>query len=150
MSRSAASSSSSIPADTSPCVARTAALVCLLTLLAGCGGGSDDAEEAEQTVRDFVTATRERDVDALCDELLTREFLEQAIGATGDKASESCKREFGALRDLRVRLVRIAKTEVDGDTARVTAVLERQGQRQNQTLRLKKEDGDWKLAGSAE
>jgi ketosteroid isomerase-like protein len=130
-------------------VARATALVCLIALLAGCGG-RDDKEEAEQTVRDFVTATRERDADAFCHELVTQEFLEQAIGATGDKATESCKREFRALTGIRVRLVRIAKTEVDGDTARVTAVLERQGQRLNQRLRLKKEDGDWKLAGSAE
>jgi hypothetical protein len=34
--------------------------MCMLALLAGCGGG-DDEEEAEQTVRDFVTATRERE-----------------------------------------------------------------------------------------
>jgi hypothetical protein len=130
-------------------VARVAPFICLLALLAGCGGG-DDKEEAEQTVRDFVTATRERDEDAFCDELVTREFLEQAIGATGDRAAESCKREFRSLTGLRIRLVRIVKTTVDGDSARVTAVLDRQGQRIEQTLRLKKEDGDWKLAGSAE
>jgi Domain of unknown function (DUF4878) len=121
---------------------------CALVLLAGCGGG-DDKEEAEQTVRDFVTATRERDADAFCDELVTREFLEQATGATGDNAAESCKREFRSLTGLRVRLVRITKTEIDGDTARVTAILERQGQRIEQTLRLAKQDGDWKLAGGA-
>jgi ketosteroid isomerase-like protein len=130
-------------------VARLIPIFCAIALLAGCGGG-DDKKDADQTVRDFVTATRERDADAFCDELVTREFLEQAIGATGDQASESCKREFRSLSGLRVRLVRIVKTEVDGDTARVTAVLERQGQRLKQTLRLKKEDGDWKLAGSAE
>jgi hypothetical protein len=121
----------------------------LLAVVAGCGGGNDE-EEAERTVRDFVTATRERDADAFCDELVTREFLEQAIGATGDEASESCKREFRSLTGIEVRLVRIVKTEVDGDSARVTAVLARQGQRLRQALRLKKEDGDWRLAGSAE
>jgi hypothetical protein len=132
-------------------MARIAPLLCLgLVLFAACGGGDDDKDEAEQTVRDFVTATRERDADAFCDELVTREFLEQAIGATGDQASESCKREFKSLTGLRIRLVRIARTEVDGDSARVRAVLEREGQRLDQTLSLKKEDGDWKLAGSAE
>ena len=101
-------------------------------------------------MRDFVTATRERDADAFCDELVTREFLEQSIGTTGDKAVESCKREFKALTGVRLRLVRIVNTKIDGDTARVRAVLARQGQRIDQTLSLKKEDGDWKLAGSAE
>jgi ketosteroid isomerase-like protein len=125
-------------------------MVCLLALAAGCGGGGDDREEAEQAVRDFVTATREKDADAFCDELVTQEFLEQATGATGDQATESCKREFDSLTGVNVRVVRIVRTEVDEDTARVTAVLARSGEELRQTLRLKKEDGDWKLAGSAE
>jgi hypothetical protein len=125
------------------------ALICLLVALSGCGGG-DDTSDAEQTVRDFVQATRERDADRFCDELVTQEFLEQTIGATGDKAKESCKREFSNLRGLRVTLVRIEKTAVDGDNATVTAVLDRQGQPIREKLRLTKEDGDWKLAGAAE
>jgi predicted lipid-binding transport protein (Tim44 family) len=130
-------------------MARTALAICLVAALAGCGGGNDE-EDAEQTVRDFVTATRERDADRFCDELVTREFLEQTIGATGDQASQTCKREFRALSGLRVELVRIVRTEVDEDTATVTARLRRQGQELRQEFRLKKEDGDWKLAGAAE
>ena len=128
---------------------RRIALICLLVALSGCGGGNDKSD-AEQTVRDFVQATRERDADKFCDDLVTEEFLEQTIGATGDKAKESCKREFKNLSGLRVELVRIEKTKLDGDHATVTAVLERQGQRLTQELRLKKEDGDWKLAGADE
>jgi hypothetical protein len=130
-------------------VVRRIALICLLLAVPSCGGG-DDKEDAEQTVRDFVQATRERDADKFCDQLVTQEFLEQTIGATGDKAKESCKREFTNLSGLRVKLVRVEKTEIDDDVATVTAVLERQGQRIKQELRLKKEDGDWKLAGGAE
>jgi Domain of unknown function (DUF4878) len=127
---------------------RRLALICLLLAVCGCGG--NDKKDAEQTVRDFVQATRERDADTFCDELVTREFLEQTIGATGDKATESCKREFRNLSGLRVKLVRIVKTELDGDSATVTAVLDRQGERIRQKLRLKKQDGDWRLAGAAE
>jgi ketosteroid isomerase-like protein len=127
---------------------RRLALICLLVAVSGCGG--DDKKDAQQTVRDFVKATRERDADKFCDELVTQEFLEQTIGATGDKAKESCKREFRNLSGLRVSLVKIDNTELDGDNATVTAVLDRQGQRITQKLRLKKEDGDWKLAGAAE
>jgi hypothetical protein len=129
---------------------RRLALICLHVAVSGCGGSDNDKEDAEQTVRDFVQATRERDADRFCDELVTQEFLEQTIGATGDKAKESCKREFSNLRGLRVTLVRLVKTEVDGDNATVTAVLDRQGQPIREKLRLKKEDGDWKLAGAAE
>ena len=128
---------------------RRIALICLLVAVSGCGG-DDDKGDAEQTVRDFVQATRERDADKFCDDLVTQEFLEQTIGATGDKARESCKRELKALSAIRVKLVRIEKTVVDGDSATVTAVINSQGQQIEQKLRLKKEDGDWKLAGSGE
>jgi hypothetical protein len=128
-------------------VARYAALICLLALLAGCGG--DDKKDAEQTVRDFVTALREQDADTFCEDLVTEEFLGQFSGATGDRAKESCKRELKSVTGLQdVRLVKVVSTKVDGDEAAVTAVIARQGQRQRQVYRLKKEDGDWKLAGA--
>jgi predicted PilT family ATPase len=131
-------------------VARFALPICVLALLAGCGGGGgDDKKDAEQTVRDFVTALRERDADTFCDELVTEEFLGQFSGATGDKARESCKRELRSLTGLeRVRLVRVERTKIDGDEGSVSAVIERQGQRLEQVYRLKKEDGDWKLTGA--
>jgi len=129
-------------------MARIAGLICLLAVLAGCGGG-DDKKDAEQTVRDFVTALREGDKDTFCDELLTKDFLEQFSGTTGDKAKESCKRELGNLTGLdRVRLVKVERAKVDGDNASVTAVIVRQGQRITQVYRLKKEDCDWKLSGA--
>ena len=128
-------------------MARYVALICLLALLAGCGG--DDKKDAEQTVRDFVTALREGDADTFCDDLVTKDFLGQFSGATGDKAKESCKRELKSVTGLQdVRLAKVESTKVDGDEATVTAVIERQGQKQRQVYRLKKEDGDWKLSGA--
>jgi predicted PilT family ATPase len=128
-------------------MARYAALICLLALVAGCGG--DDKKEAEQTVRDFVTSLRERDADTFCEDLATKEFLGQITGATGDKAKESCKRELTSVTGLRdIRLVKVESTKVDGDEAAVTAVIDRQGQELKQVYRLKKEDGDWKLSGA--
>jgi ketosteroid isomerase-like protein len=129
-------------------VARFGAIICLVAVLAGCGG--DDKKDAQQTVRDFVTALRERDADTICNDLVTEEFLEQFSGATGDKAKDSCKRELTSLTGLeRIRLVKVERTKVDGDKASVTALIDRQGQRFKQVYRLKKEDGDWKLAGGA-
>ena len=133
-------------------MARFAVPICLLALvLAACGGGGgDDKAKAEQTVRDFVKAVNTRDADAYCDDLITKEFREKTTFATGDKASESCKREMKAITGLHIRLVKIVSTKVDGDKATVTAVLGRSGQELKQQLRLQKEDGDWKLAGGAE
>ena len=128
-------------------MARYVALICVLALLAGCGG--DDKKDAEQTVRDFVTALRERDADTFCDDLVTKDFLGEFSGATGDKAKESCKRELKNVTGLQdVKLVKIQSTKVDGEEATVTAVLQRQGLRQRQVYRLNKEDGDWKLSGA--
>jgi hypothetical protein len=131
-------------------VARIVPLICAIALLAGCGGGGNggnDEEEAEGTVRDFVTAVNKRDGDAYCDELITDEFREQTTFSSGDNAIESCKRQLAALKGLRIELVRIENTKVAGDRATVTAVLRRSGQQVTQRLRLEREDGDWKLAG---
>jgi len=125
---------------------RFGALICLLALLAGCGGGNDK-KDAEQTVRDFVTAVNERDADAYCDDLITEEFREKSTFATGDRASESCKRGLKAIRGLHIELVRIVNTKVDGDKATVTAVLRRSGRQIEQHLQLEKDGGDWKLSG---
>jgi len=119
--------------------------VALLALTA-CGGG--DKEEVEATVREFVRATNERDAEAFCDDLVTQEFLEQSTGATGDNAAEACRRQFGRLKGLKVKLRRIRSTKVDGDRAQVRAELESRGQTQDQLLRLRKEDGDWRLTGN--
>jgi ketosteroid isomerase-like protein len=131
-------------------VARLAVPICLIALLAGCGGDSgDDKTQAQQTVRDFVKAVNTRDADTYCDDLITKEFREKSTFATGDRASESCKREMKAITGLHIELVRIVNTKLDGDSATVTAVLGRSGQELKQQLRLEKEDGDWKLAGSS-
>jgi len=131
-------------------MARLAVPICLLALLAGCGGGGgDDKTQAEQTVRDFVKAVNTRDADTYCDDLITKEFREKSTFATGDRASESCKREMKAITGLHITLVRIVSTKVDGDRATITAILGRSGQELKQQLQLQKEDGDWKLAGSS-
>jgi ketosteroid isomerase-like protein len=121
------------------------ALTCLLALVAGCGG--DDKKDAEQTVRDFVTAVNERDADAYCDDLITEEFRDKSTFATGDKARDSCKRQLKAIKGLHIELVRIVNTKVEGDNAIVTVVFRRSGQQVRQPVHLEKDDGDWKIAG---
>jgi ABC-type glycerol-3-phosphate transport system substrate-binding protein len=131
-------------------VARLRLLVLLAALgLAACGGGGDDEGDVEQTVRDFVEATNERDGDKLCGELLSREYKEKATGATGDRVDEACRQQLELITGLKLELVSIGKTKIDGERARVRAVIENAGQRLPRVFRLVKEDGSWKLDGSA-
>jgi predicted lipid-binding transport protein (Tim44 family) len=128
-----------------PVLRRLALVLLAVVTLAACGG--EDKGDAEQTVRDFVNATNERDAEKLCDDLVTQEFLEQLTGATGDKARDACKQQLGSQQAIDIDLEGIKKTEIDGDKATVTATLVAQGQTQDRILRLEKEDGDWRLAG---
>ncbi len=128
-------------------MARRVTAVLLATVgLAACGGGNDK-QDAEQTVRDFVKATNARDADKLCNDLLSKDFIEQTTGATGDKAKSTCKQQLKLLRPTKRTLTKIVRTKVDGDKATVRTILETQDQPQPQTFKLTKVDGDWRLAG---
>jgi hypothetical protein len=119
----------------------------LLLALAGCGGGGDDdPDEVTQTLRDFVTATNERDGKTLCGDLLTQEYMEKATGATGDQAEDACRQQLDLTTGLQLDLISIGRTKVDGDEATVRAVIDTDGVRAPRLFRLEKEDGRWKLA----
>jgi hypothetical protein len=119
-----------------------------MAVVPGACGGSDKSD-AEKTVRDFVKATKERDADKFCGELVTDRFLEQTTGATGRSAERRCRVEIRSVKGLDLKLVKIKRTVVEGDRATVKATLAAQGQIQDQLLHLKKEDGRFKLAGSS-
>ena len=116
--------------------------------LAACGGGSDK-EDAEGVVRGIAEATNDSDGDKFCD-LVTEQFLEQSTGAKGDKAKDACKKQIDSLKNTPLKVNKITKTEVKGDTATVTAELESRGQKRPQVFNLKKEDGEFKLASARE
>jgi hypothetical protein len=125
----------------------TAACAALL-LVSACGGG-DDSAQVKETVRDFVTATNDRDGDKLCDDLLTQDYLEKATGATGDKARDACKQQLDLITGLKLRLVKLGEPKVDGDKAVVTATIATGSQQTPRRFRLQKEDGAWKLASGS-
>jgi hypothetical protein len=125
-----------------------AAPMALALAIAACGGGDDEAE-AQQAVRDFVEATNERDGDRLCGELVTREFKEQATGATGDRVDRVCEQQLELTKGLELDLLGIGRTEVDGDRATVRTRLDIDGVTAPRIFRLEKEDGSWKLSSGS-
>jgi len=129
-------------------LARILGLACcvLTTLALGACGGSDK-KDAEQTVRDIASATNDSDGDKFCN-LVTRQFIEQTTGAKGDKAKDQCKKQIDSLKNPDLKVSEITKTEVHGDKATVTAVLESSGRKRPQVFNLRKEDGDFKLASA--
>lgn len=127
-------------------MSRLALTVLLATLaLSACGGGSSDADDARQVVRDFVDATNARDGDRLCSELLSQEYLEKYTGATGDRADDACKQQLDLITGLRLKLVSIDGTKVEDDTSTVRATIAMRGERTPRVFRLVKQDGSWKL-----
>jgi ketosteroid isomerase-like protein len=123
-------------------------LVACTLVAAGCGGGND-REDIDETLSAFVKALNTRDGDTFCEELVTKEFVEKQTFAKGDKAIAACKKELAQVKGLTVKLVKVSSVKVDGDTARVRAVLSVQSQEQDQVYRLRKEDGDWRIASGA-
>jgi hypothetical protein len=128
---------------------RLTAVALAALALAACGGGEGgDDPGPQQVVRDFVKATAAGDSERLCEDILTPEFIASATGANEGETA-ACKRQLDVITGLRISLVRIGRTEIDGDDARVAAVLRLQGQRQPRVFRLKRQDGEWRLAGGS-
>jgi hypothetical protein len=119
----------------------------LALVLASCGG--DDEAGPQQAVRDFVEATNERNGARLCGELVTREYKEQATGATGDRVDEVCERQLELTTGLELELLAIGKAVVEGDSATVRTRLDIDGVTAPRLFRLEREDGSWKLSSGS-
>lgn len=127
---------------------RALALVPVLAVLAGCGGGDDDKGDAERVIRDFAKAVTESDGKTFCNELVTRDYLEKTVGATGDNAIKQCEKQIDRLQQGTLKVVSFDKTEIDGDRATVTARIETQGRTVPQVFRLEKQDGEFRLTSN--
>jgi len=123
-------------------------LLIVAIAVAGCGGGDPDEGDAERVIRDFATAVSKSDGETFCKELVTREYLEQTTGATGDNAVSQCVKQIDSLKQGSFKIVKIDKTTIDGDKATVNAQVETQGRKVPQVFRLEKQDGEFRLTGN--
>jgi len=115
-----------------------------LAVISGCGGG-DDKKDAQQVVRDFVTAVNAKDGKTFCNEVATREYVEKVTAATGDSAIKQCESQIKQIRQPKYKLSKLVKTTLKGDRATVIVELEQQGRIRRQLFQLVKEDGEFRL-----
>ncbi|SEH13942.1 hypothetical protein [Thermoleophilum album] len=121
-------------------------------LLVGLAIRAATAPSAEQrvlaTVERFVEAVNERNARLLCSELLTQQFVEGVTATRGATARRLCERELAAIRGPRLRLVRVKAVRVVDDEATVRALIDYGPLRRDRELRLRREQGRWRIEGS--
>ena len=90
----------------------TAALLGLLLALSGCGG-TPDPEKVRTVVEAFGVATKAKDYQRLCDELLAPKLVEEVerVGLPCEVALGQC------LGEVRSPELTIGRIEIDGDKA---------------------------------
>jgi len=121
------------------------AIAAIVLLLRACGG--DDDREVRRTVERFGQASRDKDYQALCDELLSKKVVEQARSA-GQPCEVALQIGLG---DVRNPTLKVRSVEIDGDEALARVDSKAVGQRPSQdTVKLVREDGDWRIKDLAD
>ncbi len=116
-------------------------IVALFFLVRACG--SDDEAEVRKTVERFGQAARDKDYQALCDDLLAIALVNQARSA-GQPCEVAMRISLGERKEPKVE---IDSVKVDGDKARVKTHSTAVGEQPSQdTVGLIKEDGDWRIS----
>ena len=117
-----------------------AATLACAALLAACG--QDDETAVRETLERYAKAVESKDYQTICDELLAQDLLEnlRRVQAPCETAIQ------GGLRDVERPTITIRSVKVDGDTATAVARSDAANQEpSDDTVRLVKEDGDWKV-----
>ena len=121
-------------------------------MLSGCSGGSDDdpkpiegaPKEVTEAVAALEAATRERDFQRICDELLARAARKRA---GGEDCAELLRSTAGDVRRPKISPLSI---RVRGERADVRVRTTARGQAAiEDTIRLVREGGRWRIAALA-
>ena len=125
-------------------VAVAAACAVLGGALVGCG--QSDEEEVASTLDDFAEAIREKDYQALCDDLFADDLVEQ-VRSVGLPCEVALRQGLG---EVRGPTLTVGEVEVSQDAALAEVRTGAQGQQPSQdTVRLVREDGEWRVASLA-
>ena len=116
--------------------------VVVVALLLQLNGGRDDEQEVRQALARYETASAKKDVQTLCDELLSKSYVRQT--ASSGLPCEVALRT--ALEDVRNPTLEILSVKVDGDKADARVRGSAAGQVAGEdTYRLVLEDDAWRI-----
>jgi hypothetical protein len=125
---------------------RAAALLLAAAAVGLAACGDSDEEKVRDTLDRFATATREKDYQALCDDLFARALVRQ-VRSVGLPCEVALRTGLGQVRRPTLT-VRSVEVNDDGALARVRTGAA--GQKPSEdTVRLVKEDDDWRVASLA-
>jgi hypothetical protein len=130
-----------------------ALLAALALLAAGCGadseGGGDGASGDQQVrtvVARFGVATRAKDYQEICDNLLAQDLVDK-IEAIGLPCESALQRGLG---DVRNPTLAINEVSISGSRALVSIHTSAAGQKpSDDALQVVRENGEWKIASLA-
>jgi hypothetical protein len=129
-------------------------MVVLVLALAGCGAdsehpdsGPDAQDQVRAVVAKFGVATRAKDYQTICDQLLSQTLV-QKIEAVGLPCEGALERGLG---DVRAPTLQITDVSISRGRALVSIHTTAAGQQpSDDALQLVLEDRDWKIASLAE
>jgi hypothetical protein len=115
-----------------------------LLVVAGCGDTGPTAEEqVRSTVTEFGRATAAKDYDALCDDILAPDLIEDAE-SIGLPCEVALRQSLGEVEDPRLTIGRV---EVRNDRATAQVRTAATGQDPSEdTLELVRVNGRWRIA----
>ena len=111
--------------------------------VAACGGG-DDEGDAEDTVREFTTALADKDGKKACDQLA--EDAKNQFEQSGQKCEDLLQLAFASISEEERNQLRDIEPDVSVDGDNATAKVPNIGEEGDSEIKLKKEDGDWKIS----
>jgi len=119
------------------------ALVALIVVVLLLGTRSDDGNEVRNTLDRFAQASRDKDYQALCDDLLATSLVEKL--RTQDQPCEVVMRI--GLSDVQNPTLEVKKVELDGDKATAQIHTTAAGQPDADTkILLVHEDAGWRIS----
>jgi len=124
-----------------PVAGAIVAILVVVLLIGTCG--ADDEQRVRTTLNSFAEASREKDYQALCDDLLSASLVDKL--RTADQPCEVVLRI--GLSEVQSPTIDVKGVQIDGDkaTAQVNAMAAGQPPLNTKIL-LVREDGDWRIS----